>query len=66
MPCSLALGVPVIGTQVDGLADVLAQQRGVLVPPEDPAALSTRNHGLTQAREPLRYARVPTATGCPV
>jgi glycosyltransferase involved in cell wall biosynthesis len=36
----LGLGVPVIGTNVDGLADTLADSRGVIVSPDDPSALS--------------------------
>jgi glycosyltransferase involved in cell wall biosynthesis len=36
----LGLGVPVVGTAVDGLALTLGEGRGVLVPPEDPAALA--------------------------
>ena len=38
---ALGLGVPVIGTTVDGLALTLAEGRGVLVPPEDPRALAS-------------------------
>jgi glycosyltransferase involved in cell wall biosynthesis len=34
------LGVPVVGTAVDGLARTLGQSRGVLVPPDDPRALT--------------------------
>jgi glycosyltransferase involved in cell wall biosynthesis len=37
---ALGLGVPVVGTEVDGLARTLGQGRGVLVPPEDPHALA--------------------------
>lgn len=37
---ALGLGVPVIGTAVDGLAHTLGDGRGVLVPPDDPAALA--------------------------
>jgi glycosyltransferase involved in cell wall biosynthesis len=36
----LALGVPVIGTTVDGFPDTLADGRGILVAPEDAAALA--------------------------
>jgi glycosyltransferase involved in cell wall biosynthesis len=36
----LGLGVPVVGTAVDGLARTLADGRGILVPPEDPRALA--------------------------
>jgi glycosyltransferase involved in cell wall biosynthesis len=38
---AMALGVPVIGTDVDGLPDTLAAARGLVVPPEDPDALAT-------------------------
>src|SRR5690348_14993501 len=37
---ALGLGVPVVGTAVDGLARTLGGGRGVLVPPEDPPALA--------------------------
>ena len=37
---ALGLGVPVVGTAVDGLARTLGCGRGVLVPPEDPRALA--------------------------
>ena len=37
---ALGLGVPVVGTAVDGLATTLAEGRGVLVPPEAPHALA--------------------------
>jgi glycosyltransferase involved in cell wall biosynthesis len=37
---ALGLGVPVVGTDVDGLAHTLGQGRGVLVPPEAPHALA--------------------------
>jgi glycosyltransferase involved in cell wall biosynthesis len=37
---ALGLGVPVVGTMVDGLARTLAEGRGILVPPDDPAALA--------------------------
>jgi glycosyltransferase involved in cell wall biosynthesis len=36
----LAHGVPVIGTDVDGFPLTLGDGRGVVVPPEDPAALA--------------------------
>jgi glycosyltransferase involved in cell wall biosynthesis len=36
----LGLGVPVVGTSVDGLARTLGEGRGVLVPPDDPHALA--------------------------
>jgi glycosyltransferase involved in cell wall biosynthesis len=37
---ALGLGVPVVGTAVDGLARTLGERRGVLVPPDDPRALA--------------------------
>jgi Glycosyl transferases group 1/Glycosyltransferase Family 4 len=37
---ALGLGVPVVGTAVDGLARTLGDGRGVLVPPGDPHALA--------------------------
>jgi glycosyltransferase involved in cell wall biosynthesis len=37
---ALGLGVPVIGTAVEGLPLTLGDGRGVLVPPEDPPALA--------------------------
>lgn len=37
---ALGLGVPVVGTTVDGLARTLADGRGVLVPPDDPRSLA--------------------------
>ena len=36
----LGLGVPVIGTRVDGLQHTLGCERGLLVQPDDPAALA--------------------------
>jgi glycosyltransferase involved in cell wall biosynthesis len=37
---ALGLGVPVVGTAVDGLAHTLGDGRGILVPPQDPPALA--------------------------
>jgi glycosyltransferase involved in cell wall biosynthesis len=37
---AMGLGVPVVGTAVEGLPDTLGGGRGVLVPPEDPRALA--------------------------
>jgi glycosyltransferase involved in cell wall biosynthesis len=37
---AMALGTPVVGTAVDGLSELLADGRGVLVPSEDPPALA--------------------------
>jgi glycosyltransferase involved in cell wall biosynthesis len=36
---ALGLGVPVVGTRVDGLVSTLAHGRGITVPPDNPAAL---------------------------
>ncbi|MDQ3632484.1 MAG: glycosyltransferase family 4 protein [Actinomycetota bacterium] len=36
----MGLGVPVIGTDVDGLPDTLGGGRGIIVAPEDPGALA--------------------------
>jgi glycosyltransferase involved in cell wall biosynthesis len=37
---ALACGLPVVGSQVDGIQEVIHPDVGVLVPPADPAALS--------------------------
>ena len=37
---AMALGVPVLGTDVDGFPETLAEDRGIIVPPEDPQALA--------------------------
>jgi glycosyltransferase involved in cell wall biosynthesis len=37
---ALGLGVPVIGTAVDGLARTLGNGRGILIPSDDPHALA--------------------------
>lgn len=38
---AMGLGVPVVGTRVDGLIDTLTDGRGILVPPEDPSSLAS-------------------------
>jgi glycosyltransferase involved in cell wall biosynthesis len=59
----LGLGVPVVGTHVDGLADTLSQSRGVTVAPDDPLALSEAIADAIAGRSPIdragaiRYAR---------
>lgn len=42
---AMGLGVPVVGTRVDGFPATLADRRGILVSPEDPDALA---HALEQ------------------
>jgi glycosyltransferase involved in cell wall biosynthesis len=37
---AMGLGVPVVGTHVDGFPDTLADGRGIMVSPEDPEALA--------------------------
>jgi glycosyltransferase involved in cell wall biosynthesis len=60
---AMSLGVPVVGTAVEGLPDVLGDGRGVLVAPEDPAALADAIEGVlsgrlsTDLRAARRYAR---------
>jgi glycosyltransferase involved in cell wall biosynthesis len=64
---ALGLGVPVIGTEVDGLAETLGEQRGILVPPDDPVALSRAIAGILRGdltvrqRAARRYAQQFTA-----
>jgi glycosyltransferase involved in cell wall biosynthesis len=59
----LGLGVAVIGTHVDGLADTLSQSRGVTVAPDDPVALSEAISDTLAGRSridragAIRYAR---------
>ena len=37
---AMGLGVPVVGTNVDGFPETLADRRGIIVPAEDPQALA--------------------------
>jgi glycosyltransferase involved in cell wall biosynthesis len=59
----LGLGVPVIGTCVDGLTDTLSHDRGRIVAPNDPAALSNAieevldGKSATDREGAIRYAR---------
>jgi glycosyltransferase involved in cell wall biosynthesis len=59
----LGLGVPVVGTHVDGLVDTLSHSRGVTVAPDDPLALSKAISDALDGRSPIdraaaiRYAR---------
>lgn len=47
---AMALGTPVIGTDVDGLPETLAQQRGIVVAPDDPDALADAIDGVLRGR----------------
>jgi glycosyltransferase involved in cell wall biosynthesis len=47
---AMGLGVPVIGTRVDGFPATLAQNRGVIVEAGDPAALATAMQELLDGR----------------
>jgi glycosyltransferase involved in cell wall biosynthesis len=63
---ALGLGVPVIGTDVDGLAVTLSDGRGILVPPDDPRALADALAGVLAGHRPdpcpgMTYARQFTA-----
>jgi glycosyltransferase involved in cell wall biosynthesis len=62
----LGLGVPVVGTAVDGLAVTLSGGRGILVPPDDPPALADALSRVLAGQRPdpvpgLSYARQFTA-----
>lgn len=46
----MGLGVPVIGTDVDGFPETLGQDRGVIVPSDDPAALAAAIDGVLAGR----------------
>jgi glycosyltransferase involved in cell wall biosynthesis len=52
---AMGLGVPVVGTAVEGLPDVLAG-RGLLVPPEDPPALAAGIADVLHGRIELHLA----------
>ena len=47
---AMGLGVPVVGTRVDGFPRTLAAGRGLLVDPDDPAALATALQDLLDGR----------------
>ncbi len=53
---AMALGTPVVGTAVDGLGELLAGGRGVLVPSEDPAALADALAGVLAGRRRTNLA----------
>jgi glycosyltransferase involved in cell wall biosynthesis len=48
----LGLGVPVVGTEVDGLAQTLGNGRGVLVPPGDPHAVAAALSAVLRGERP--------------
>src|SRR5215216_5522049 len=60
---AMSLGVPVVGTAVEGLPAVLGGERGVIVAPEDPTALARAIGDVlsgrirTDLRAARRYAR---------
>jgi glycosyltransferase involved in cell wall biosynthesis len=47
---AMGLGVPVVGTAVDGFPDTLGEGRGILVSPEDPEALAAALEGVLAGR----------------
>jgi 2-deoxystreptamine N-acetyl-D-glucosaminyltransferase/2-deoxystreptamine glucosyltransferase len=56
---ALALGVPVVASDVDGLPEALAWGGGVLVPPEDPQALAAAVERILA--DPALHASLSTA-----
>ena len=46
----MSLGIPVIGTDVDGFPATLGDGRGIIVPPEDPVALAAAIDGVLAGR----------------
>lgn len=64
---AMATGVPVIGTRRDGLAEQITEECGILVEPDDPAALarairSLAARGASERRAMGRAARERVAT----
>jgi glycosyltransferase involved in cell wall biosynthesis len=57
---AMALGVPVVGTDVDGFPETLGAGRGTIVPPEDPEALAAALEGILAGalRPDLAAARI--------
>ncbi|MBA3328622.1 MAG: glycosyltransferase, partial [Solirubrobacterales bacterium] len=47
---AMALGVPVVGTRVDGFPETLADGRGLIVEPDDPAALAAALEDVLRGR----------------
>jgi glycosyltransferase involved in cell wall biosynthesis len=47
---AMGLGVPVVGTTVDGFPETLADHRGIMVLPDDPRALAAALEGVLAGR----------------
>jgi glycosyltransferase involved in cell wall biosynthesis len=47
---AMSLGVPVVGTDVDGFPETLADGRGIVVPAEDPEGLAAALEGILAGR----------------
>ena len=54
---ALAHGVPVLASDVGGVREALGRTRGVLVPPDDPAALAERPAPVAQPTPSIARAR---------
>ncbi len=57
---ALALGLPIVATDVGGLSEMVDDTNGVLVPPRDPAALADALEAL--AADPDRRARLASGS----
>jgi len=53
---AMGLGVPVVGTRVDGLPETLADGRGLIVEPEDPVALAAALQDVLSGRHTTNLA----------
>ncbi len=62
---ALGLGVPVVGTAVDGLAHTLGDGRGILVTPQDPNALAAALTLVLAASAPILSPGRPTPGSSP-
>src|SRR4051812_36597296 len=56
---AMGLGVPVVGTDVDGFPDTLAERRGIIVAPEDPQALARALEDVLSGRRQPDVAAAP-------